>query len=489
MHEAWRLIRRQCGRGQGPGKLLACPRPPPRAPFPASVGSRRRSACGASTGQHEQHPRPRWDAVRAMAPCPPTPTAWICVDFDCVALVQSGACPRRLDNRRRASPAMGGARWAPYHSWWNPWHGCSIAAGLAGGSVVVQRNAAGSGPLVATRRRLRLREIAEVAEHRWPTWFGCPAPALQLMFLDESPSHTGRALCFVFAGDEGQPSVVGKWALNRSEQQFVAHEQQALQVLPGLLDADMASSLPRGLGLTPLGEGVMSWMTALSGRRVDNPLLRAPSWRVARTLRRYLRDVLGWSTRLAAATSRPTGKPADARAVVSRFLETYAADESEVITGCAFGEQVSGMVPPARCWQHGDVSPRNTLRERGRIRLVDWEHAADDALPWHDSAVVLRNLVFLVAGRRTSTAVLHGLRYLGADALVAGAIRAEVRRSWTHALPLADGIVLAWMDQALRRRDAGRLGDEVLAELPRLLLFDDTTRREVGWLAPKASAR
>lgn len=324
----------------------------------------------------------------------------------------------------------------------------------------------------------------------WDGWFGERAPRhLAHALLAPGPWQGARAFVFMRAEGETAPRVFLKVAFDPGEGRHLLREFGALSRVRPSVDARLRQGIPEALDLWMNGSTTVMAQRVLTGRRLLVPhLLGRGSPAARRLVARYLRGVFSWSGELGRATTQGVELDGSALAeTVELFLAATGGDGAAARLR-SFGRALerSGLRwRPG--WQHRDVSVGNVLVHRGRPRLLDWEHAGEDAEPWFDVAYAPGAMSILArhqAGGRESIQDA-ALRALGPRAWPGSLLRREMRRAWTHPLPLQWAVVVTMMKTALRRLDGGQEGSPPLADLAVALFADDELRRSLAWLAPE----
>ena len=261
------------------------------------------------------------------------------------------------------------------------------------------------------------------------------------------------------------------------------------QLWPQLPD-ELQSSMPRALdlhrhgGVTALAAGVVT------GNRLLVPGLTGDVPPRARDIMdSFFRRSFRFARALADATSSPSpmdsGPLAD---IAGQFARRFLADQPDFRSRV---QDFAGAIDATKiewhpAWQHQDVAVGNVLDNRGRLMLLDWEHAGPSCVPWFDIAytpVVTSHLAWRVD--RLPSIKTAALAVLDPGTSIGSVLRQRMEEIWDHQIPMSWSVTLAAMEGALRRLDDGREGSPEYAELVGVMLCDEEFHERVGWLTPR----
>ena len=325
---------------------------------------------------------------------------------------------------------------------------------------------------------------AWVADH-WGRWLsdGTAAPATSCLLKGQRQQ---RVTVFYFAGAARRPAVVVKVAAHATWGSPARREFEALQAVRSAASPSLADAVPMPLGLYERGAVAAVAMEAVPGNRYDLPdLTRAHTSRFAqRAVRRYLAAAATVSADLAETAATGTSQPV---ATLASRVSTYRAQAplSPAADGRLAGfiqtlAATDGRYVPA--WQHGDVAPGNLLLTRDGPRLIDWEAAHPEHLPWFDRAYSWLSLARLTHRRAGSWSCARALVHLFD---LRGSLGADLSRGtqerWDHPIPPRWAMALTAIELALTY---GEPGVEVWTPYLEALLCDEDVRDACAWLVP-----
>lgn len=327
------------------------------------------------------------------------------------------------------------------------------------------------------------------ARDGWHTWFGRPAPDLEMVLGSGGPAHPARAAVFVFPTSSSRPRLVMKIAFSELEGGFIQHEFTALSTIRPLLPPDLLPTMPQALDLIVESDFTVLSVTALDGRRLLVPYLAAPANPLSRRLMgQFFRRSFEWSSRLAEATRHPEDRDERALgAVIERFKGRAAAPSRKA------GDRLDSFrraIEQSRIrwhpvWQHGDLAVGNVLLRQRTLQCLDWEHAIPQGEPWFDAAQapaatsrLARRQSIARSAREAALSVLAPGHWVG------DRLQEELRHVWHHPLPLGWAVAVTAMATALRQQEDRRMGADDWADFAAALVVDDEVRSAIPWLVP-----
>jgi hypothetical protein len=211
-------------------------------------------------------------------------------------------------------------------------------------------------------------------------------PPLEGLYL--RPSWRGRHGTVTATGIAGgRPVVVGKLGLGTRSAGVGGIEGDALRRL-GPSARAAGAVVPELLGLVDVGDRAASLLSPIPGRPLAERI-RGRTRALAAAER-----VAAW---LGAWCSTTYAKGSAASALAAEIEAPLTELESEL--GLAFLDDVRRLASAIRddesslCARHGDLTLWNILVGRGRIGVVDWESALENALPLSDLPYLLVDAV------------------------------------------------------------------------------------------------
>jgi hypothetical protein len=333
-----------------------------------------------------------------------------------------------------------------------------------------------------------VEELVDHAADRWTGWFpGRPRTALRPVIMAGGPAHRGRAFVFLLQELTGKPVLVCKLAFTEEEVDYVSREFDSLSRLFPVLPGSLREQMPEPIEFQRSDSMAIAITTAIEGRRLPVPdITRRGAVAGRRVMQQFFRRGFRWSKELASASRSPS--PRDGRAlgeIVDRFCVAFDLDSVARRNIAAFRSAVENSdVRWHPSWQHGDLAVGNVLLHRGDLRIVDWEHAAEDAEPWFD--VSYAPMVTASLGRKQANASSlpeAALLVLGSRSWLGPVLRREMERVWDYSLPLQWAVALTTMRAAVRRAEQGR-GWVTWASFVAASIANREFRVALPWLAP-----
>ena len=310
------------------------------------------------------------------------------------------------------------------------------------------------------------------------------------MLLAGGPAHRDRVSILFFPPEGKSPRVIMKVGFTPREGEFLTSEFEAMHRVRPLLPESLQTSMPRALDLSRNGDVTVIAVEVVDGKRLLVPRLTGEvSAAAVRVMDSFFARSFAFSREMALATRSET--PSDHIALVEvteRFVQRFATGDPDVEDRAkAFGRALAGSGAEWHsAWQHQDVAVGNVLDNRGRLMLLDWEHAGPGCVPWFDIAytpVVTSHLAWRVD--RLPSIKTAALAVLDPGTSIGSVLRQRMEEIWDHQIPMSWSVTLAAMEGALRRLDDGREGSPEYAELVGVMLCDEEFHERVGWLTPR----
>jgi aminoglycoside phosphotransferase (APT) family kinase protein len=285
-------------------------------------------------------------------------------------------------------------------------------------------------------------------------------------------NHGGnRVVLFAFEG--AAPATVVKVPEQPAFAARTVREQEVMREVRAAL-GPAADAVPEPAGLADVGLGVPAAVEAGAPGRT----MARSSGRWGRPLARRVEDLTAaaaWLERLHVDARVADGRwDAHARRTwldgpVARFAErfgTTAAEDRLFAATAARAAALDGAPLPV-VWQHGDYTVWNLVRDRDRLRVLDWEGARPGlplcdldrfATHWHELATGART----ERDRQAALAALFLDPDAGARAPATAAARDALDRH-RRAVGVPAGLapvllVAAWVELCVRRSDQQRDG-------------------------------
>ncbi len=278
-----------------------------------------------------------------------------------------------------------------------------------------------------------------------------------------------RAVFLPFPPDGAHPAAVLKVPKLPEFNNKTAGEQAALVALHRRLDASIAATIPRSLGVYQDGEIAVGLETYAPGRALLSSIGR---WRA--TTRDKIVDLelaTDWLVRFhrSAEIARPKWGEAERHRWLEAPFDAFRSafgmtpDEERLLATCRRRGIALIGVPLPIVWQHNDFGPWNIYRAGRTIHVIDWEGGRPGP--------ALCDLLYLVTHWSATARRLRGERAelrsfqalfleTRADDALAVAARTALERYMTELaidrrfLPLL--LVGTWVELALGRFDRGR---------------------------------
>jgi hypothetical protein len=236
-----------------------------------------------------------------------------------------------------------------------------------------------------------LREFEAIILDQWQTLGlrGEPPSRLSFVLLSESLYARGAIGVLAFRDAGRQPVVFAKVARDPDRDEQVAREYEILSALHERGDAWVRGAIARPLFRRRIAGEWVAAVSAFSGPTMLDEIGRRGRGGFCRSVAAgHFRLILDWLVRL----SRPMGVR---RPLSQEDLERHVLDPISLLYEGrprapqveSFVDQVRGLVGHEMLMVpvHNDLHPNNVILEPGSPpRVVDWETALLQGLPFHD---------------------------------------------------------------------------------------------------------
>lgn len=280
------------------------------------------------------------------------------------------------------------------------------------------------------------------AMDKWLTWFG-RRPKRIGMAIISARRHQNRKATLMLSDESRAPQVVVKLGWDAVSCEGIAQEYRILQAAHSQIPAQFSAKIPIPLDCVDLAGDTAMFTTAVGGRLSFLPEILGPRSRSSSTLvRRYIDRVTQWSAGLSESTRKPTSK---SRNLIDEYKRRFPGHGS-----------IALRLPkwPDECaWQHGDPAIGNVLFTRSGLKVIDWEFASPNKLPWHDAAYLLLFMA-TVAARQERIGPIHAFEALYQEPSWCGdLVLGSINDSWPHSIEIGPALAVTALELALELHD------------------------------------